>query len=156
MEPLSLSQIKSQRWFIDNHGYLRSGLGRQHRLIWVALRGPIPAGCVIHHKNGHRADNRIENLELMANGQHAHLHRRPKLKACRICGGPVSKGRRYTRCMQCYNKARALADCSEEDCNQKTHGRGLCQLHYSRDSYRRRVASRVGMTGTITLLGSGE
>lgn len=46
-----------------------------HRLIWEEAYGPIPEGHVIHHLNGDRADNRLENLELMTSAQHGKLHR---------------------------------------------------------------------------------
>lgn len=35
-----------------------------HRLVWHVMRGPIPEGLTINHRNGDRADNRPENLEL--------------------------------------------------------------------------------------------
>lgn len=35
-----------------------------HRVVWRAFRGPIPAGFEINHKNGIKADNRLENFEL--------------------------------------------------------------------------------------------
>jgi hypothetical protein len=45
-----------------------------HRVMWEAFIGPIPEGLEINHKNLNRADNRLENLELLShreNIQHA-------------------------------------------------------------------------------------
>lgn len=40
-----------------------------HRLIWEAVNGPVPDGLEINHRNGRKADNRIENLELVTRGE---------------------------------------------------------------------------------------
>lgn len=45
-----------------------------HRAVWEAFNGPIPKGLEVNHKNLNRADNRLENLELVThqqNCQHA-------------------------------------------------------------------------------------
>lgn len=45
-----------------------------HRAMWEAFVGPIPDGMEINHKNLDRADNRLENFELLThreNIQHA-------------------------------------------------------------------------------------
>ena len=36
-----------------------------HRLVWEAFNGPIPGRLEVNHKNLDRADNRLENLELL-------------------------------------------------------------------------------------------
>ena len=42
-----------------------------HRVIWEMHHGPIPEGIEIDHRNGVRADNRIENLRLATEQQNA-------------------------------------------------------------------------------------
>lgn len=46
-----------------------------HRVVWESAHGPIPAGHDIHHVNGDRLDNRIENLECIPHGAHRAHHR---------------------------------------------------------------------------------
>ena len=43
----------------------------EHRHIRECIKGKIPDGFVLHHINGIKSDNRIENLELIeSNGLH--------------------------------------------------------------------------------------
>ena len=46
----------------------------EHRYVWEQANGPVPDGYVVHHINGDRRDNQLENLLLMRRGDHGRLH----------------------------------------------------------------------------------
>lgn len=46
-----------------------------HRLVWEEEKGKIPEGMIIHHKNGNKKDNRIENLQLVNRSEHRNIHK---------------------------------------------------------------------------------
>jgi hypothetical protein len=52
------------------------GYVREHILVWEATHGPIPSGFCLHHLNGDKQDNRLENLKAMTNVEHVCLHHR--------------------------------------------------------------------------------
>lgn len=64
---------------IDAGGYevlrRRGKLVPVHRLLMEQHLGkPIPEGYVVHHKDGNKRNNRIENLELMTHEEHTAHH----------------------------------------------------------------------------------
>ena len=70
---------KGGRFFHKAMGvYMRSVNGKkipEHRYVWIQENQmPIPQGCIIHHKNGNKLDNRIENLVLLPENYHHSLH----------------------------------------------------------------------------------
>ncbi len=52
----------------------RSGYVLQHRLVAYEAGWDVPPGHHVHHKNGDPTDNRVENLEVLPQGEHQRLH----------------------------------------------------------------------------------
>lgn len=46
-----------------------------HRELWEEHHGPIPPGHNIHHIDGNKSNNTIENLECLSVAEHMRMHR---------------------------------------------------------------------------------
>jgi len=45
------------------------------RHTWESINGPIQKGMGIHHKDGNKLNDNIENLELVSKAKHLEIHR---------------------------------------------------------------------------------
>jgi hypothetical protein len=81
---------------LNHNGYVQVKLAMgerrwhfEHRVVWEAANGPIPPGQFIHHLNGIKTDNRLENLTLCANNadHHHRFHAEEHSERGRKLGG---------------------------------------------------------------------
>ena len=75
-----------------------SGYVMEHIVVWENATGiPVPLCCCVHHLNGNKSDNRIENLCLMEFGAHTIMHHsgKPLSESTRR---KISEGRRKSNC----------------------------------------------------------
>lgn len=65
-----------------------------HRAVWSYYNGEIPDGYHIHHIDGNKANNAVENLQCLTATEHSQLHNPPKrgtrlvkkMFVCQNCG----------------------------------------------------------------------
>jgi hypothetical protein len=89
---LSTERRKAEVWWKNNRGYIEGRVlingvqvtVKQHRWILEKHLGrPILRTETVHHINGNKLDNRIENLQIMSHGEHTSMHSK---------GRPAKKG----------------------------------------------------------------
>lgn len=69
-------------------GYLRTKgnmRGYCHRIIWEQDIGPIPEGYDVHHKDGNKLNNLLENLQCLPKSEHMRIHAEASREKRREC-----------------------------------------------------------------------
>lgn len=64
----------------------KNGWALEHRMNWLDAGLDIPADHVLHHLNGDKTDNRIENLECISRAVHSLYHYGPLREHVRVSG----------------------------------------------------------------------
>ena len=68
------SERRQLRVYYWHHGEWKEPPVALHRQLWLDNNGPIPAGMVVHHKDGNPFNNEFGNLELVPKRAHSALH----------------------------------------------------------------------------------
>lgn len=77
---------------------------RMHRVVMEEHLGrPLSPEEHVHHINGDKTDNRLENLQVVTNSQHRKVHAPPKL-ICSACKQKQAVAKGF--CKSCWHKAR--------------------------------------------------
>jgi hypothetical protein len=87
-----------------------------HRTVWAYHNGPIPEGSHVHHKDGNRANNQIDNLELLTPKAHLAVHE-----------SKDREGRKLARL-----NSLELARDAAKDWHASAEGRAWHRSHYER------------------------
>ena len=76
--------------FIGKDGYMyiwnEGKLKRYHRYLWEQIYGKISKGYDLHHVDGDKLNNNLQNLELLSKSEHTKRHwqeKKTNLKRCR-------------------------------------------------------------------------
>ena len=74
IKPLPFITYGGKRYTLRTNGYYACTGGKRqflHRAVWEKINGPISDGYDIHHIDGDKANNHIDNLELISKSEHA-------------------------------------------------------------------------------------
>ena len=117
----------------------KAGIAFKHRLVWHENFGEIPEGKVVHHINGNKLDNRIENLELLTRSEHMkkHYEEGATLKEmngvieyvsveCFVCGRTVVR----KKCVQLSNNRNANSTHANATCSRSCWAKLLNAYKY--------------------------
>jgi len=74
VQPLPFIMFAGKKYTHRYNGYYACTNGSRqflHRAVWESVRGKIPKNYDVHHIDNDKANNHIDNLELVSKSEHA-------------------------------------------------------------------------------------
>ncbi len=128
----------------------------EHRRVWEEAFGPIPPGYHVHHEDGNKLNNSLDNLRCLTIADHNRMHHEENQPTiCPYCGNEayhLIKG----ACYPCADRFRRTGSYGyaknpgirkqkkrcRYGCNRPISAMGLCITCYSRENHRKLRALR--------------
>jgi HNH endonuclease len=89
LAPRGYQSLNKQGWIMQGYRWISIGNGievLEHRYrMELHLGRKLAVDECVHHKDGNKLNNALNNLEVIDRAAHTSLHR-PKRQPCRICG----------------------------------------------------------------------
>ena len=80
---INVKTRKKLKKYLTNRGYSKNLKNPRnytcHRFVYESIKGFIPEGFEIHHKNENKIDNRIKNLEMVTHQKNVELSKSKKI-----------------------------------------------------------------------------
>lgn len=112
-------KVFEHRLVMESH--LRANEPLSPHLIEVGGEMYLRRDLEVHHLNGIKDDNRLENLEVLTSAEHARLHNH-------IADAHAAHMKNVAR----RRANPVVVPCSEPGCNSPVDSKGLCNAHYLR------------------------
>lgn len=96
----------------NKRGWYQTPYSTIHRDVWTFHNGAIPAGKEIHHIDGDKANNQIENLQCVTRAEHIRLHHPHKVYecVCKFCGKTFTAKTERKRCDECLTEMKRRSE----------------------------------------------
>lgn len=109
----------------SSHGYIRTSVNHlhYHRLLMIKILGrELHKDEDVHHRDGNKLNNNVENLEVVKHGKHSHITRKTEINEGKVLfGGKAFVQKRIKSSREALFKIRQGVLCTCLDCGKEKY-----------------------------------